>query len=467
MRLGWGSGYLRMRMSMAIGVGLIATLAVVLQALAVRGERDRQHLRRLEHLARAGLAVFEGLTGDESLPIRRDRFRAWSWAVVSDPSVVGVALLDAGGKVLELEPADLGEPAALALEHAGANQSDLSAPGHGIQVLAGDTGLIDLGEGLGLVRVIRADAGSEFRLLVFGAAHEVGGLPAVPWWVFAWFICTAAGLVWAWMGGVFEQSLWSPIRGLVRATAVGGAALKEPLQTEGKGLLAELARNVARMLDDHRRNLSRVGQLERTMDFQVAQRTRQIQAMLTRAERKAWIDPLTRLGNRRLLDDRLEELFATQMQRGEDLSLVVMDLDNFKGLNDALGHAAGDELLIFVGELLRGSLRSSDIGLRLGGDEFLVILLGSGSSDAMETAERLTKLFGQRASLFGVTPKVTMSAGVASARDVQPAGGAELLSLADAALYEAKGKGKGCVQVHKKLRAGSRALKAGWGRPGQ
>jgi diguanylate cyclase (GGDEF)-like protein len=211
--------------------------------------------------------------------------------------------------------------------------------------------------------------------------------------------------------------------------------------------LARLAGCVARLVDEHRRARACISRLRRSVDARVTQETREIEIMLRHAEREAWRDPLTGLGNRRLLEDRGERLVSDQVERGEDLSIILLDLDNFKVLNDALGHAAGDELLISVGHLLRDSVRGGDMGLRLGGDEFAIILPGERLEKAYETADRLISLFGQQARRYDVRPRLSMSAGVSSLAHHGNVDASSLLSAADEGLYRAKRAGKGRVGV--------------------
>jgi diguanylate cyclase (GGDEF)-like protein len=148
------------------------------------------------------------------------------------------------------------------------------------------------------------------------------------------------------------------------------------------------------------------------------------------------------------LEEKLPEFFEAQVHAGHDLSLAMFDLDNFKGLNDTLGHAAGDELLQFVGELLRTALRSGDVAFRYGGDEFLLVCPGVSADAAANIADRLIRLFTQRAKLLTVQPEVSLSAGVASVRRHRPGSAGEMLKMADEALYRVKETGKRGVAIY-------------------
>ena len=144
-------------------------------------------------------------------------------------------------------------------------------------------------------------------------------------------------------------------------------------------------------------------------------------------------DPLTRLGNRRAFTRALADAAYRSSRYGHSFALVLMDLDDFKALNDRHGHAAGDAALVSVADVLRRTLRRTDAAFRLGGDEFALLLEASGGEEARRTSERVDTALGAidgdgavRAS-FGVT--------VADASAVDPD---ELLRVADAALYTAK-----------------------------
>ncbi|HWL95659.1 MAG TPA: GGDEF domain-containing protein, partial [Phycisphaerae bacterium] len=164
---------------------------------------------------------------------------------------------------------------------------------------------------------------------------------------------------------------------------------------------------------------------------------------LTRVRKEAWIDPLTGIHNRRFLEEKYPEMYETQRAAGRDLSLVMIDLDNFKRLNDTKGHAAGDSVLAFVGDLLRQCLRGDDCAVRYGGDEFVVILPGVCADNAKILAERLLSLFNQHAkTMFSGEASVSMTAGIAGMRQNEPRSASELLACADDALLAAKQAGK-------------------------
>jgi diguanylate cyclase (GGDEF)-like protein len=143
-------------------------------------------------------------------------------------------------------------------------------------------------------------------------------------------------------------------------------------------------------------------------------------------------DPLTRLLNRRAFVDRLEGEVARALRYGRSFGLVVCDLDDFKELNDRLGHPAGDEALQVFARTLQSALRRGDEAFRIGGDEFALLLAEASDDDAREVVERITSQLVDFRASFGVASCPD------HARDTQT-----LFRLADVALYEAKRNGTG------------------------
>jgi diguanylate cyclase (GGDEF)-like protein len=160
--------------------------------------------------------------------------------------------------------------------------------------------------------------------------------------------------------------------------------------------------------------------------------------------RRSAIDPLTGLFNRNALDQRLSELDGQPAGKGADShALLLCDLDNFKRVNDELGHAAGDTVLQDVANTMRSALRAGDSIYRVGGEEILVVLPGATEVDAVGVAERLRKAVRQRRPV-GVS--VTISVGVAVSQPGQ-IDTDELVGQADTALYSAKAGGRDRVMV--------------------
>jgi len=173
-------------------------------------------------------------------------------------------------------------------------------------------------------------------------------------------------------------------------------------------------------------------------------------------------DPLTRLPNRNMLNNRLDKAIVVARRERKQLALLFLDLDNFKFVNDSLGHDMGDKLLLAVSQKLSALVRGADTVARYGGDEFVAILPGAGLQRASQTAELLRRVI-EEATFFDADteavaaalplPGVRASIGVASYRDhLAPSGNQRrrenlLLRLADTAMYRAKANGRNRVEI--------------------
>jgi len=165
--------------------------------------------------------------------------------------------------------------------------------------------------------------------------------------------------------------------------------------------------------------------------------------------RLALHDPLTDLPNRRLLRDRLEHALSRAAREGTAVAVLYLDLVGFKGVNDELGHEAGDRLLVAVAGRLRGCLRGADTAARLGGDEFVVVLEGvRGGGEALALAERIALALEEPFSIGGVERSLSFSMGVALSAHPHREDPEELLRSADLAMYRSKREGKGRVSLH-------------------
>jgi diguanylate cyclase (GGDEF)-like protein/PAS domain S-box-containing protein len=148
-------------------------------------------------------------------------------------------------------------------------------------------------------------------------------------------------------------------------------------------------------------------------------------------------DPLTALPNRTLFTDRLAQALQRQRRSSGRVAILFVDIDDFKSVNDRLGHRAGDELMVAIASRLSGSLRASDTAARLGGDEFGILVEGASQADACEVADRILKAFAPPFSIDGYSCEVTASIGIATSLDAADTG-SELLRRADLAMYAAK-----------------------------
>jgi len=174
--------------------------------------------------------------------------------------------------------------------------------------------------------------------------------------------------------------------------------------------------------------------------------------------RLAQHDPLTGLPNRTLnlqrFDELLKGLRSAHGKLRQEFMVFCLDLDGFKEINDGLGHAAGDAVLVEVAQRLRNSVRSLDFISRIGGDEFVILLPVITSDDARRTAERIIANVAQPIDLGLPAPvHIGISIGSACAPDDGETAD-ELLRSADRALYEAKRLGKGIFVAHGALKVG-------------
>lgn len=161
---------------------------------------------------------------------------------------------------------------------------------------------------------------------------------------------------------------------------------------------------------------------------------------------QARLDHLSQVNNRRSFDEKQKELFAT-LKDGWSHSLLILDIDNFKQVNDTFGHEAGDQLIIKFGNVLKSCLRNSDFIARLGGDEFCVLFPYTQLDKAQELADRLRANMPESVELIpGVTQKLSWSGGLSEySRDDKQDN--EALARADAALLEAKRGGRNATRI--------------------
>ena len=202
----------------------------------------------------------------------------------------------------------------------------------------------------------------------------------------------------------------------------------------------EQVQNVlARIVDENKKLQSKLSSAE----SQLQEQARTIDVHLAEAR----IDPLTELPNRRAFNQELARRFAELHRDQHEVSLLVLDIDNFKQFNDTYGHAAGDQVLHQVARALSATMRESDLVSRYGGEEFAIVLPNTDLAQAVRAAER-ARLAVEREQIIleGNAVTVTLSVGVAEAlRDDHPR---TLFKRADEALYAAKAAGRNRSFVH-------------------
>jgi diguanylate cyclase (GGDEF)-like protein len=210
------------------------------------------------------------------------------------------------------------------------------------------------------------------------------------------------------------------------------------------GQLSEAASSLGKGHLDHRVEIDSTAELNELGGAFNAM-AEALQQQRDELERHAFSDSLTGLANRALFEDRTGHALERVAGRPERVAVLVVDVDGFKLVNDALGHASGDELLTHAAERMNRSLRPSDTLARVGSDEFAVLLESvRGLDDALGAAERLRQAFADSFALKGSEVIVTASVGIAmSTEDTRHA--SELLRRADLAMYRVKAHGRnGC-----------------------
>jgi hemerythrin len=186
-------------------------------------------------------------------------------------------------------------------------------------------------------------------------------------------------------------------------------------------------------------------ELNRSLESRVAERTQALTDINQRLEALALTDTLTGLANRRQAMRQLQREWQEPLSRGAPLACMMIDADGFKGVNDTYGHDAGDQVLIGLAQMLKGTVRTDDTVCRLGGDEFLVICPNTPLEGAMRIAEKLRQAVSKMRTPAGSGQwHGSISVGVA-VRDESMNTVEDLLKAADDGVYAAKRGGRNCV----------------------
>jgi diguanylate cyclase (GGDEF)-like protein len=184
-----------------------------------------------------------------------------------------------------------------------------------------------------------------------------------------------------------------------------------------------------------------------TLVFQLTLISLMMSRLVLDLRRLARRDPLTGLLNRRAIDEAIDDEVQRSRRLGSVFSVLMIDVDHFKALNDREGHAAGDRALQHLATLMSAQTREIDRLGRWGGEEFVMLLPGASYDAAMAMAERLRERTASLPLIWNDTPcPLTISIGVAQWRG-EADGIAQLLARADAALYRAKARGRNCCEM--------------------
>jgi diguanylate cyclase (GGDEF)-like protein len=236
------------------------------------------------------------------------------------------------------------------------------------------------------------------------------------------------------LGWFMAERLTRPLRDIAaaaRAVKDGHAGAAIPTTTGSTEILqlsAALADMTAKLVDS---NLK--------LESRVKERTAELEAANIELDRQARVDPLTGLLNRRGMEEQFRFALASSIRRRSPLSVLIVDIDHFKRVNDTHGHDTGDTVLQAVGAALQQRLRQSDVVSRLGGEEFVALLPDTDAAQARCVAQQLVEAVSHQH--FDVVDQITISCGVAQVRaGIDTAETA--MKRADEALYRAKGEGR-------------------------
>ncbi len=266
--------------------------------------------------------------------------------------------------------------------------------------------------------------------------------------VLAGIIALGTGLalvaLFTWMGSRLGTGIARPLWGLLHAlrNAARGniAELSAGANASGEGE-GEALITAFNAMAEHQRTRRREHETShRALQAQHSAFQHQYDTM----SRRSITDPLTQLHNRRHFDSQLEREIKRKSRTGQSLALLILDIDDFKKLNDTFGHAAGDEFLKQVARILKEIVRETDLLARFGGEEFVVVATQTTIEGAVVLGQKICMAIAEASFIVDDTMRprgATVSIGVAVFKGSQT----DLFNAADAALYRAKSAGKNCV----------------------
>ncbi len=227
--------------------------------------------------------------------------------------------------------------------------------------------------------------------------------------------------------------------------AIGDIAEQSDIGVDPKTLVESLLTELAKAVTRTAKLEARFAELTRELDA--------IRDSLNKSEERAKTDTLTDLPNRRALDEFFRKAQIASMEKGEPLSVLLIDIDHFKSFNDNFGHGVGDQVLRLMANVLRERLREHDLPARYGGEELIAVLPGTDLATCTAVAERIRRLISEcritRRSTGEILPSITVSIGVGQFQFGESM--ADLIDRCDRALYLAKRTGRDRVVTEEQL----------------
>lgn len=402
-------------------------------------ERDAsaERLQRRADAAEPLLSFVLAAGAGGSRPLTAEDHAALVRLAEASRAVRWVALVRADGSVLEIRQ-DFDVPRVELLRLVGADRTRVRWQTQRVQTAVGSHDLhglvIPLGEGRGALAAL---------IETPGTADATASALHVP----------AAGVASVGMVAAYVLLYWGVMRPGRRLHVRAAAVRDELFALAGRDASAGAAEPVAALEELRgamKRALRDANALRRAVDTRVETRTRQAEDALRTADRDAHTDALTKLPNRRALERELPRAFDEHHTSGGELSVIVVDVNNLKTLNDEVGHSAGDDLIAGVGEVLRVALeKGRHFAARYGGDEFVLVLSNTHVGDALVLVQRIQKLFIQRTRKYARLRRPPgLAVGVAALRRHDARSPEDLMRLADEAMYQAKRAGRLVVAAH-------------------
>jgi diguanylate cyclase (GGDEF)-like protein len=267
-------------------------------------------------------------------------------------------------------------------------------------------------------------------------------------------VLAAATIVWYFLrrwSGRYGEALARLARLIVDIRA--GQAPIEELSAVG-GTLGPVAQEVRNLFHEIREQKQTIASLDRECQLKIENRTSALQRLVESLRQQATRDPLTGLHNRRMLDQLLPELVRQCQADGAPLSLLMLDVENFRELNDTQGLAAGDALLRSLGQIIHSSLRPHDAAFRYGGDQFVVVFPGCDATAAQAVAKRLQALVRSMAGTYKTRCRPSLCTGSCALSELTNPTAENLLRGAGEALVAGKSAGHADVAPAEKRLVG-------------